>query len=285
MAQVVKKKTQQVVRKESKGTGMPKQDVSSRPVFKRASQVGQKVNLLLCGPSKTGKTRFALSAPNPIVIDSDHGSSVAMQLGIDPPVFELTNDQFSAGMNAENGQGWLTAVNIIDGLHYKKGPYWEALVEIGYEPETIVFDSVHAFSDLCEVEVVDNPPDGKAREETLFLSDYNLIMRRMLGVLKKGTASRLNFIATAGIDLIKEELTGRIVEQPAASGNKLGPRVPYLFDDVYVMSYDGKESKYSLSPVPTMRFSHAGSRRGIPMRTFYNADFDTIAPYYFENRK
>jgi hypothetical protein len=134
---------------------------------------------------------------------------------------------------------------------------------------------------MMEEEIILNPPDGKDRDETLWISDYNIIGRRLLGIVDMARELPYNFIATAGIDRVKDDV-GAVLEAPMASGNKLGPKIPHTFDDVYLTEQvnDKNDVFWALTPLQTKRFNFSGSRLGLPMKKYKNPTYEKLLPYY-----
>lgn len=231
--------------------------------------------ILLCGPSKTGKTYFAGSFPKPIIINTDKGTATLSDLHA--PYFDI---EWPTAKN--KSRPWLEVRKILKSMQNREGSYWDELVEAGYEPETVVLDSISALSDMMEEEIILYPPDGKEREETLWISDYNIIGRRLLGIVDLAKELPYNFIATAGVDRVKDDV-GAILEAPMASGNKLGPRIPHAFDDVYLTEMvggDKEDAFWSLTPLQSKRFNFSGSRLGLPMKKFKNPTYEKLRKYY-----
>lgn len=231
------------------------------------------IKALLVGRSGTGKTHFSGSFPKPFFINTDKGMATLMDKNIPFVTIErMTEDN----RNDENAlTSWKDVWDVVQGFKTKSGAIYEELKKAGYIPETIVLDSISSLSDLLEVEVIVNPPDKKDRSDTLFLSDYNIIQRRLYSILDALRELDTHVVATAGIDLSQDEV-GRMLENPAATGNKLGPRIPHFFDEVYYHSYDDKAKVWRLTPIQTSRFPHAKSRLGLEFQPIDNPTFEKV---------
>jgi hypothetical protein len=176
----------------------------------------------------------------------------------------------------------------MQNLRNQEGEYWEELQEAGYVPETVVLDSLTALSDIFEAEITMYPPDGKDRDEALQIQDYNIIQRRLFALLDIGREMPYHFIVTAGVDLDKDAL-GKMIENPAATGNKLGARVPHFFDEVYLLEKEGGDEKnpdvhWLLTPAQTKRFFHSGSRWGLPIQYYKNPTYEKLSKYYVQKK-
>lgn len=231
--------------------------------------------ILCVGRTKTGKTFFAGSFPRPFVINTDKGLATLKSKNIP----YLTIERMTAENMGNDSilSSWVEVRQILNDLRYQEGKYWEAVEK--YKPGTIILDSVSALSDLMEAEVIANPPDKKDRSDTLFLSDYNIIQRRLFSILDMFRELPYHVVATAGIDITQDEMQ-RILENPHATGSKLGPQIPHFFDEVYYHEYNKEKKVWTLTPVATKRFPHGGSRYGLEMTVFENPTFDKMKKYF-----
>lgn len=234
-----------------------------------------KVKALLVGRAKTGKTTFAGTFPKPFFINTDKGM-VSLK-GKNIPYITIERMTEENKKNPDYLTRWLDVRQILVDLKMQEGEYWEGLAS--YKPETIVLDSISALSDLMEAEIICDPPDKKDRSDTLFLSDYNIIQRRMFSLIDLLRELPYHVIATSGIDVSQDEL-GRMLENPSATGNKLGPKIPHFFDEVYYHEYDKDNKVWTLTPVQSKRFPHGGSRVGLEMKTYNNPSFDMFKKFY-----
>lgn len=236
-----------------------------------------KQRILLCGRAKTGKTFLAATWPKPLFINSDKGTATLRDKQI--PFWDVDRPTESNKIRP-----YKMVRKMLQNLRNQEGPYWDELSEAGYIPETIVLDSLTALSDIFEAEVTMFPPDGKDRDEALQIQDYNIIQRRLFALIDIGREMPYHFIVTAGIDMDKDDM-GKVIENPAATGNKLGARVPHFFDEVYVLEKVGgdekeKEAFWSLTPMQTRRFQHSGSRWGLPYQKYKNPTYEKLAKWY-----
>lgn len=226
-----------------------------------------------CGRAKSGKTYFACTYPKPLVINTDKGLATVRDKNI--PYIDIVR------MTEENKNDrdvlcrYSDVLQIIKDLKYQEGKYWEEMESVGYVPETIIIDSISAMSDLMEAEIIIKPPDGKGRNEILQIQDYNLIQRRMLSIIDMCREMPYHFVATAGLDL-KQDERGAFLDNPLATGAKLGPQIPHYFDEVYLHEYDRDKKKWTLTPMQSKRFPYAGTRKGLKMVTFDNPTYEDL---------
>lgn len=254
-----------------------KPKASDLPVSYSADDVTGKIKVVLCGKPKNGKTHFALTFPAPFFVDADHGLATANRLKKNVPTWRLDRTKWDT-----NEQGYLSLHGFFDQLVDAEGPWHDFMVE--HKIETIVLDSASALSELMEVEIVKYPPfnrkadDGK---EALTLPDYNIIQRRMTGLIDKGRTVPYNFVVITGIDSIQDDM-GRMVEIPLMTGRKLGGMIPHMFDEVYLCGYDDDKAKYFISPLPTKRFEHPGSRWGVKAEKHFDPSFDSVLGKFYK---
>lgn len=224
------------------------------------------VKALLCGPPKTGKTTFACSWPDVLVIDADGGMKSVRGQKI--PTFPLSYERFKDGYRYADGpkaggpQGWMYVLQMLKNLEDQEGPFWDALD--GYEPKTLVIDMLTSLSDLMIAEVIANPPDGKKRDN-LQLQDYNLLQNRLYDIVNTALGLPMHVLCISGLEVIQDD-AGRIKLQPNLVGKALGSKIAHKFDEVYEHGYDSKEDSYYVNTIPTRYFQDAGSRWKIKER-------------------
>lgn len=233
------------------------------------------VKVLLCGKPKTGKTYFAGSFPKPIILNTDKGTTTLRGKHIPIVTIDRVDTMSKATLKDTAFQRMLS---YADQFGEGEGDLIDALGT--YEPETIVIDSLSQLSVLLEVDVLTFPPNNKERGGELQIQDYKTVQNRMLKIIDRFRELPYNIVCTSGIDLITSQ-DERWVENPMASGNKLGPQIPHHFDEVYRMMYDGKKNQWELRVAQSTRFEHSGSRYGVPMdESFTNPTYDDLKQYY-----
>lgn len=235
------------------------------------------VRVCLCGKPKTGKTYFMATSPSPFFIDTDKGLMTLVGMKVNAPAYRL--ERVSAGTNRESDTAFLQIRSILAQLKNGSGPVISALKKAKYEPKTLCIDSGSALSDLFEVDVINFPPDGKDRSDTLQLQDYNVIQRRMFQIIDMARELPMNLIVSFGLDILQDE-SNRMVNNPSATGNKLGPKIPHFFDEVYLTWYDREDGAYYLTPQQNRSFPHAGSRFQVPPEDFKNPKWKDFLKYY-----
>ena len=229
--------------------------------------------VLSCGRAKTGKTFFACSYPKPFVINCDKGLATIRDKDIPYIDIERMTDDNKNDRDVLNR--YKDVLQVIKDIKYQEGTYWDMLKKIKYMPETIVLDSLSALSDLMEAEIMISPPDKRDRNEQLQIQDYGLIGRRIFGLVDILREAPYHIVCTIGLDL-KQSDTGSFLDQPMATGSKLGPQLPHFFDEVYLHEYDKDKEQWTLTPQQSKRFPFAGSRNGLEMKPFYNPTYDKL---------
>jgi len=227
-------------------------------------------NVMVVGAAKTGKTTFGCTFPGVVVLDTDLGTSVAKDRKIPTITITPITDKKEREIH-------LVMNDILSNFRKKAGEFYEFLGD--YKVKTLFLDSGSMLSDLLEVDATIKPRDGKPRDGTLQIQDYNWIQRRLYQLIRDLAALPYNFIASFGIDQ-RQDSAGRLKENPAASGQKLGPQLPHFFDDVLRFYYNTTTGKFMCSPVPSRTFEHAGSRLHIPMKEYVNASYKTFEKYW-----
>jgi len=243
------------------------------------------VRVLSCGYTKTGKTHFALTFPDPVIVNADAGLSTDIEANckVDPCVFTFSR---VTELTKENEfTSWLDFRQIVLELKYKKGVLWDEIKSYGYEPKTLIIDSGSTLCDIFAHEIVadDSHKDkGGEHGETLFLQDYNLIMMRFFSLMDLVKTLPYHVVMTAELADKQDDRQHRY-QAPAMTGQALGLRLPHYFDEIYLHYNEADSSsgiKFFLSPLPTRDFEHAGSRKGIELTTHEDPSFSMFEKSY-----
>lgn len=201
-----------------------------------------KPSLLLVGKSGTGKTHIAGSYPNPFFINTDRGTLTVShkhfpKVDVRPgdPVYEMV-------------------LKLVLALADNEPPFDKLKID------TVVFDDMSRFCTLMEQEVIDNPPDGKQRDEVLWISDYNLIKNRLIGLLNRFRDLDKYVVGITGLTFEKDDMSGELIENCDMTGRKFGPILPHYFDIVLLCSRN-KEGAFITKTRPTRYFAGCKFRR------------------------
>lgn len=204
--------------------------------------VAKKPSLLLVGPSGVGKTHVAGTFPNPFFINTDRGTLTVADKHWPKIDVRPGDSVYSLTMNL--------VMAMADGVK----PFNKLDVE------TVVFDDLSRFCTLMEMEIIADPPDGKDREEVLWISDYNLIKNRLIGLLNRFRDLDMYVVGISGLVFEKDDQTGELQEFCDMTGRKIGPILPHYFDIVMPLQRD-KEGNFIGKTRPTRNFKGAKFRR------------------------
>jgi len=83
---------------------------------------------------------------------------------------------------------------------------------------------------------------------------YPAFQARVIGLIKGfRDLAGYNVIMTAKQDMVKDDYTGITLRVPSMPGNKLGPQVPYLFDEVFAIMVEKDEDDEDYRVIQTNR--------------------------------
>lgn len=163
--------------------------------------VNQGVKCLIYGKSGAGKTFLAKTAPTPIILSAESGilslRDVSMPMIVIKTVAEL----------AEVHQ-W--ALNSAEARYF----------------ETLYLDSI---SEIGEVILANAKAQVKDPRQA-----YGELIEKTLATIKAfRDLPGKNVVMAAKQEPIKDEMSGIVTYGPSMPGSKLGPQLPYLFDEVF----------------------------------------------------
>lgn len=228
-------------------------------ISKWAEQIGytdeapaQSVRLLVYGEPGVGKTHFAGTFPAPFFIDADRGLRTLK--GFHFPFVPL-----SLG-----GRTYREVMEILDAIGNKKPPFDEITVE------TIVFDSLTELATMLLHESLRYPTvvHGKTSavrdpvNDKPEFDDYARISGRMDSIMLTCRDIGLHVVATAGVKIEKDDITGGIIAGPNLVG---GYRqvVGHKFDEFFYLESKDVSGKITYYAYTTRhRYYAAKSRDG-----------------------
>ena len=185
------------------------------------------VTCCVYGATGVGKTRFAGTFPNPFFIDADRGLRTLKDFH--HPYYSLSK-----------GQKVFSQIMVILGDLSKKAPPFDKL-----DIKTIVIDSLTELANFLLVESMKYPTSDKEisrqiEDEKPVWDDYAKLSGRMDTIVKKCRDLGLNFVATAGRKLDKDETTGEMLGLPNIVG---GYRdiVGHQFDEYFYLEPKTKD--------------------------------------------
>ena len=168
--------------------------------IRRTSDItNQKLKVLVYGPSGSGKTRLCATAKKPIILSVESG--LLSLKDFDIPYIEIKN---------------------ADDLReaYKK-------LYNNKEFDWICIDSA---SEVAEVVLADEKKKSKDGRKA-----YGEMQDTMMSLLRSFRDLDKNVYFSAKQDRLVDSLNGTFVYGPSAPGSKIGPAMPYLFDEVFVL--------------------------------------------------
>jgi hypothetical protein len=197
------------------------------------SSVANGVKILTYGESGIGKTALCSTAPAPFLISAEGGELSIREFKI--PMAKVT-----------------TVADLVD-LHQ-----WCQFSHHASHFETICIDSVTEIAEtvLANAKIVIK--DGR--------QIYGALFDQMLATLKGfRDLTGKHVYMTAQMEHNKDPITGVSKYGPAMPGQKLGPKSPYLYDEVFYMGVgqtpQGVSYRY-LGTQPTLKY-HAKDRSGV----------------------
>lgn len=229
-------------------TSKPKPDQPPAKSFVIESSQAKKykhIKVLLVGSSKSGRTHFASTFPNPLLLNADKG---LQNVGADFPVIDIDRGMHTQTV-LNDILGRLYAGTLFDGTDFAK-----------YEVKTIIWDTITALSYLLEDEVRTFPYDNKDRNDGLFVCDYNVIQTRLTRLVERYREYPAHFIVISGTSREQDENAGAIACFPSVTGRAMSPRIPELFNEVYRCQFDPKTNEWDITWLPTRDYPYLGSK-------------------------
>lgn len=229
--------------------------------------------ILVAGRSKSGRTRFALTFPKPLVIDIDKGLS-------------SYQDQHIARIDVEPGiRTHSFMLELLSRIKHGEAPFDKA----ANMPDTLIIDDLTGLSEQYEREVVlYEPPTekGKERSDGLFLQDYSTIQNRFVTLLTELKEVPVKYVVViASIYSQTDDQLEGYFETPQVTGKKFPPRVPTYFDEVYYTEYSTEKENWVLRVRPTKRFPYAGTKCGIKEELIEDPSYTKLKKYYEKSKK
>lgn len=217
--------------------------------------------VLVYGDSGTGKTVFALSFPGPTYVFDFDGkiSSGAAYYAQDKE--RLNNIEYDTYSQSSQER---PAARFEEKLRE-----FEKLASEGKFPfKTVVLDSFTTFTEAMMREILQaNPAIQRTRSPTTVIPaqlDYRIQNIHVKTLVNRVITLPANVVVLAHIKTEKDELTGRILNQPNAPGG-LATYLPVVFEEVYRSFVDvkGNERSYMAQTQADMQFMARSQIRGI----------------------
>jgi hypothetical protein len=195
------------------------------------------IKCLIYGKSGAGKTKLAATAPAPIILSAESGILSLRE-------FQIPMIQIKTVADLTEVHQW--ALNSAEARQFA----------------TIYIDSI---SEIGEVVLANAKAQVKDPRQA-----YGELIEKMMATIKAfRDLPGKNVVMAAKQEPIKDEMTGIVQYGPSMPGSKLGPQLPYLFDEVFRLGvgktpqgveyrflqtgpdlqYDAKDRSGSLDPV------------------------------------
>lgn len=195
------------------------------------------IKCLVYGKSGAGKTKLASTAPAPIILSAESGILSLRE-------FQIPMIQIKTVADLTEVHQW--ALNSAEAKQFA----------------TIYIDSI---SEIGEVVLANAKSQVKDPRQA-----YGELIEKMMATIKAfRDLPGKNVVMAAKQEPIKDEMTGIVQYGPSMPGSKLGPQLPYLFDEVFRLGvgktlqgveyrflqtgpdlqYDAKDRSGSLDPV------------------------------------
>lgn len=221
--------------------------------------------ILLCGNSGVGKTLLAGQFPSPIIINLEKKLEVLKKLKI--PFVDISQDD----------DAYASMLKILRALRDHKAPF----DKLKPYPKTVILDSGTRLAYKIENNIV-QAHEGfgeKAQEEGLYLSDYNIVGRRIFVILDLLVETGLDVIVTTGVAPSKDKNQEMFLD-PNMTGNKLGPQMAHFFTEVYYMDKEPGDGKPRFMLYSThSQFHHARTSYDVPMQ-LEDPSYKVLSKYY-----
>ncbi len=191
------------------------------------------VKLLVYGDSGAGKTFMASTAPAPVILSAEAGLLSLRRFQI--PVIEIQ-----------------TVEDLV------QAHLWcQQSAEAG-QFQTVYLDSI---TEIAEVVLANAKKLVKDPRQA-----YGELIEKMLSTIKAfRDLQGKHVVMTAKMEPFKDTLNGTVTYMASMPGSKLGPQLPYLFDEVFRLGIgvDAQGAKYRfLQTQPDLQYS-AKDRSGV----------------------
>jgi hypothetical protein len=204
----------------------------------------------ICGLSKSGRTTFAASFPEPLWLDFDHGLETVSDVDDPMIAFKMKDRTYKIAMKIFRQLKNDGHVTDSEGETFK--------------PKTLIVDTGSSLCYHLEAEVKKYEPEGaKPRPgsgDGLYLGDYNIIQTRLHNLILMTKELPMNVIWIFNIEKHTDPLLGGLNESPAVTGQKMSTGIPHFFNEVYYFFIGKKDNKYKMKFVPLEKFPYAGTK-------------------------
>lgn len=238
----------------------------------KLSDVEQKtgVTALIIGDFGRGKTWFAGGAPQPLYFfDFDGGISTLLKRfkGKTPDIeFDTYRDTPAIPKRSSTSTKLSADASLIGSVNSRPKAYLKfeekltTILDGQYAPETIVYDSLSSLERIFMNYIMAvNSGQGRVMGAPN-QGDYGVFVRKfeeLLSYMLLPATMGINVICTAHIQTKKDEITGRILHEPALIGKSMPSAIGKEFDEVWIATTSKKKDgvEYMVQVQPSREFN------------------------------
>lgn len=203
--------------------------------------VANGVKMLVYGGAGLGKTMLCATLPTPIILSAESGllslskQNITRVFGKDTP-----------GINYSMPVMEITTIDDLMDAYQ-----WCTESKEAQEFETIALDSITEIGETVLANAKENAKDPRQA--------YGELIERMILTIKSFRDIPSHHIYfSAKQEMVKDDVSQTTLFGPAMPGSKLGPQLPYLFDEVFNLAIaktkEGSEYRY-LRTQPNLQHS------------------------------
>jgi hypothetical protein len=198
----------------------------------------QGIKILLYGRSGVGKTRLSASAPAPVIFSAESGLLSLRQNNL--PYSQINSYQ-----------------DLVDAY------YWSVQSQEAQQFGTVVLDSISEIAEVILKDARKNHKDPRKAYGDVLDQTINMV-RLFRDIPYK------NVVIIAKEEWQKDEQTGIMQYGPMFPGSKLGPQMPYFFDEVF---------RYIVGTDPTTKQEWAALQTRADMQSVAKDRSGVLQPY------
>lgn len=176
---------------------------------------GQGIKVLTYGGPGMGKTVLNATMPNPVLVSAESGSLSLRRANLER-LYGVGNPYICYDMP-------MIEIKTVDDL--VEAHRWASQSTEARNFQSLGIDSV---SEIAEVVLNNAKRQVKDPRQA-----YGELLEKMENTIRLFRDLPMNVNVSAKMEPMKDELTGVVKYGPAMPGAKLGPKLPYFFDEVF----------------------------------------------------
>lgn len=194
---------------------------------------GHGVKLMVYAEAGAGKTVLCATAPKPVILSAESGLLSLQRANIER-IFGVNQPHISYDIPVLKIK---TVMDLTHAFNWFNNPANRAREHFS----TICIDSL---SEIVEVVLANAKQQVKDPRQA-----YGEMLEQTIDAVKKfRDLQGFNLYMSAKMEPMKDEMTGLTRYWPAMPGRKLGPQLPYLFDEVFRLgvgkTQDGQKYRF-----------------------------------------